>query len=171
MFSVLLHFPIVRQKMRKCPTPDDFVITPVGYFGPSRAGVPLFKNVLCINSLFSVLLHFPIVHQKMRKCPTPDDFVITPVGYFGPSRAGVPLFKNVLYINSLFSVLLHFPIVRQKMRKAAQIYKFFMTIPILLVLFHIHIRPSGEILRTTNFRLCSVLVLLLAVQVMSALSD
>ncbi len=82
-----------------------------------------------------------------------------------------PLFKSVLYINSISSVFLYFPIVYQKIERAAQIYKFFMTIPILLVLFHIHIRPSGEILRTTNLRLCSVLVLLLAVQVMSALSD
>ena len=95
--------------------------------GPDGCAVFVLSDAQCIVS-HCLLRCFPIIPQKMRKCPTPDD-------------CG---------------------------EKAAQIYKFFMTIPMLLDLFHIQIYPSGSVFSTVKVRPFSVLVFLSVVHVTSA---
>ena len=118
----------------------------------------------------SVLQCFPHFQRKMRKCLTPDDCVVTPVGYFDPTRVGwhchLIIFK---YLISILSVLLCLPVFIGKF--GWQIYKFFMTIPMLFCLHHIHIVPEPLTFSTLKVSPFIVLVLLLAVHVTSAVSS
>jgi hypothetical protein len=139
------------EKMRKCLTPDDYVVTPVGYFAPARSG--LLRRLLLIQRMFIIVVvsflfrTLSLFVEKMRKCLTPDDYVVTPVGYFAPARSG--LLRRLSLIQRMFTIVVVSFLFRTLSlfvgKFAAQIYKFFMTIPIFLDLFHSHTFPSADV--------------------------